>query len=130
MTEPVWIMESAVIAIHHRQINEHGGSAGIRDHGLLDSALNRPKNLFSYNIANASFEELAAAYAYGIARNHPFIDGNKRTAFVVCELFLLINGFKVHASQKEKYEIFLNMASGNISESELAQWLATKTIKT
>ena len=122
MREPVWVRDDVVSAIHQRQIAEHGGADGIRDADLLESALNKPKNLFAYNKKVAA-AELAASYAYGIARNHPFIDGNKRTAFVVCRLFLKLNGHDIQVSQLEKYETFMHLASGNITESKLAEWI-------
>jgi len=123
MSEPVWIKDDVVLAIHRRQLAEHGGGEGVRDSGLLDSALNKPKNLYNYNNPEPDLAALAASYAYGIARNHPFIDGNKRTAFVVCRLFLKLNGANLTASQEEKYNIFLRLAAGDLSEQELANWI-------
>jgi len=89
----------------------------------LDSALNKPKNLYHYNNPEPDLATLAASYAYGIARNHPFIDGNKRTAFVVCRLFLKLNGANFTASQEEKYNTFLKLAAGDLSEQGLANWI-------
>ena len=123
MSEPIWIKDDVVLAIHRRQLSEHGGGDGVRDSGLLDSALNKPKNLYHYNNPEPDLAALAASYAYGIARNHPFIDGNKRTAFVVCRLFLKLNGASLTASQEEKYNIFLKLAAGDLSEQELANWI-------
>lgn len=123
MSEPVWIKDDVVLAIHRRQLAEHGGGEGVRDSGLLDSALNKPKNLYHYNNPEPGLAALAASYAYGIARNHPFIDGNKRTAFVVCRLFLKLNGANLTASQEEKYNTFLKLAAGDLSEQELASWI-------
>ena len=123
MSEPIWIKDDVVLAIHRRQLAEHGGGDGVRDSGLLDSALNKPKNLYHYNNPEPDLAALAASYAYGIARNHPFIDGNKRTAFVVCRLFLKLNGASLTASQEEKYNIFLKLAAGDLSEQELANWI-------
>jgi death-on-curing protein len=120
MQEPVWVLDDTVLAIHNRQIAEHGGLAGVRDPGALKSALDRPKNKFAY--AAPDIFELAAAYGYGIASNHPFSDGNKRTAYVVSLLFLALNGFKVEASHEEKYLTFLNLAAGKIGEEQLATW--------
>lgn len=125
--QPIWIQNEAVIAIHRRQIAEHGGFDGVRDHGLLESALNKPKNLYYYNQPTPNIVEMAASYAFGIARNHPFIDGNKRTAYVVCRLFLQLNGLDIHASQAEKYETFLKLAAGELSEETLAEWLSQVT---
>ncbi len=94
MGQIVWLLEQAVLAIHHRQISEHGGSEGLRDEGLLASALARPQNLLTYAQPRPDLAALAAAYAYGIARDRPFIDGNKRTALVAARTFLLLNGVK------------------------------------
>lgn len=123
MTEPVWIRDDVVLAIHRRQLAEHGGSSGIRDEGLLASALARPKNLLAYSPVAPDLAALAASYAFGIARNHPFIDGNKRTAFVVCRTFLLLNDLDLSASKEEKYQTFLRLAQGGLSEPELVVWI-------
>ncbi len=117
-----WLRIDAVLAMHRRQIAEHGGGEGIRDHGLLDSALARPRNLASYE-PDADIARLAAAYGFGIAKNHPFIDGNKRTALVSTRTFLLLNGYQLKATQTEKYLTFLSLAEGSLSEDELAHWL-------
>jgi len=122
--EPIWICEDVVLAIHLRQIAEHGGAEGIRDISLLESALNKPKQRYAYEEPNPDLAKLAASYAYGIASNHPFVDGNKRTAFVTCKLFLRLNGTDLTASGEEKYEIFMKLAAGEISESELAEWIS------
>lgn len=122
MKEPVWILDDAVEAIHKRQLAEHGGSAGVRDPGLLASALARPKNTFAYE-GDVSLARLAAEYAFGIARNHAFVDGNKRTAFVVCLLFLRLNGKDIDATQEEKYETFMQLASGELSVTQLETWI-------
>jgi len=116
-----WIKQSSVLAIHEEQIAEHGGPGGIRDHNLLESALTRPQNLEAYG--NPDIADLAAAYAVGIARNHPFLDGNKRTAWVVAETFLLKNGFEVIATDRESLPIMLSVADGAMPESEFAAWL-------
>jgi death-on-curing protein len=116
-----WVDRRRAEAIHHRQIQRHGGSYGLRDGGLLDSALARPQNLAAYS--KPTVHELAASYAFGIARNHPFADGNKRTAFVVAALFLRINGHVLRADQAEAAIMFLRLAAGDISEAELAEWL-------
>jgi len=126
MSEPVWVHDDIALLVHERQLAEHGGGSGVRDIGLLSSALERPKNIFQYSDGKADLPELAAAYAFGIARNHPFVDGNKRTAFVACLLFLALNGFSVKASQTEKYDMFLRLASGDVSEQALADWLRMK----
>ncbi|MEO8650527.1 MAG: type II toxin-antitoxin system death-on-curing family toxin [Acidobacteriota bacterium] len=117
-----WLRTDAVLAIHKRQIAEHGGSEDVRDIGLLESALARPENIAAYE-PDSDIARLAAAYAFGIAKNHPFIDGNKRTALVATRTFLLLNGFQLSASPQEKYLTFLALADGSLSEDELAQWL-------
>lgn len=122
MPEPVWVLIEAVKAIHNRQLAEHGGGSGVRDLGLLESALAKPQNLYLYKKRQASIPGLAASYAFGIARNHPFVDGNKRTAFVVSLLFLKMNGWVVTATADNLYEIFMALADGSISEEELVKW--------
>ena len=124
MKEPVWIRAIEALAFHAQQIALFGGSEGVRDEGLLQSALARPKNLFAYAERPLTMAELAAAYAFGISSNHPFIDGNKRTAMQVAFVFLEFNGFPVTASQEEACLTFLSLAAGQISEPELALWLA------
>ena len=118
----VWILEETVTAIHSRQIAEHGGSDGTRDVGLLQSALARPQNLLAYG-EDVDIGALAAAYAYGIAKNHPFIDGNKRTALVVMRTFLAANGVDFMASQQDKYVTILKLAEGSLDEEQLAAWV-------
>lgn len=120
MQEPIWVLDETVLAIHNRQIAEHGGLPGTRDAGALASALNRPKNKFGYG--TPTLFELAAAYGFGLATNHPFSDGNKRTAYVVSLTFLRLNGFRVNASQEEKYRTFLSLAAGTLTEAALASW--------
>lgn len=123
MKEPIWVRDDLVYAIHRRQIAEHGGADGTRDKGLLSSALSRPKNLHAYDETRADLAALAASYAFGIVKNHPFVDGNKRVAFVVCRTFLLLNGHDLDAEQSEKYLIFLKTADGRVSAEELAAWI-------
>ncbi len=123
MAQVVWLLEETVIAIHQRQISEHGGSEGLRDEGLLASALARPQNVLAYAQPPPDLAVLAAAYAYGIARNHPFVDGNKRTALVVARTFLLLNGVNLEANQDEKYLTFLQLAQGTLTEEQLADWI-------
>lgn len=115
-----WLPKGAVLAMHARQLAEHGGGTGIRDEGLLESALQRPQNKLEYE--QPDIADLAAAYAYGIARNHPFVDGNKRTALVAARTFLLLNGFQITAPKEDRVRTFLALASGNLSEAELAAW--------
>lgn len=117
----VWIEESVVWAIHEAQLAEHGGSAGVRDEGLLASALARPINLCAYGSPDVA--DCAAAYGFGIARNHPFIDGNKRTAFVCAELFLMLNGSELVADDLSCVSTMLALAAGEIDEAALADWL-------
>ena len=123
MAQIVWLLEETVIAIHQRQISEHGGSEGLRDEGLLASALARPQNVLAYAQPPPDLAVLAAAYAYGIARNHPFVDGNKRTALVAARTFLLLNGVNLEANQDEKYLTFLQLAQGTLTEEQLADWI-------
>ncbi|MCA1602053.1 MAG: type II toxin-antitoxin system death-on-curing family toxin [Acidobacteria bacterium] len=123
MAEIVWLLDETVIAIHQRQISEHGGGEGLRDQGLLASALARPQNLLAYAQPEPDLAALAAAYAYGIALDHPFVDGNKRTALVASRTFLLLNGVNLEASQDEKYLTFLRLAQGTLTEEKLADWI-------
>lgn len=123
MPKIVWLLEETITAIHHRQIAEHGGSEGLRDEGLLLSALARPQNLLAYGEPAPDLASLAAAYAYGIARNHPFVDGNKRTALVAARTFLILNGVDLEATQDDKVLSFLSLAEGAVSEEELADWI-------
>ena len=123
MTQWTWIEESVVWAVHEAQLAEHGGSTGVRDAGLLASALARPLNQAAYGEPDAA--TLAAAYGFGIARNHPFIDGNKRTAFVCSELFLALNGYSLQADDALCVSTMLALAAGDLPEVEFAAWLRT-----
>ena len=114
MNQWTWIEESVVWAVHEAQLAEHGGSAGVRDPGLLASALARPLNLAAYD-GEADAAGLAAAYGFGIARNHPFIDGNKRTAFVCAELFLALNGYQLQAEDANCVSTMLALAAGELA---------------
>lgn len=127
MSQWTWIEESVVWAVHEAQLAEHGGLAGVRDAGLLASALARPLNLASYDDADAAV--LAAAYGFDIARNHPFIDGNKRTAFVCTELFLALNGQALVAEDANCVTTMLALAGGELPETEFADWLRTHTTR-
>lgn len=113
--------------MHGEQLAEHGGSAGIRDESLLESALAKPLNVFAYE-GNPHIFRLAASYAFGIARNHPFVDGNKRTALVVSLTFLDRNGWDITASKEDLYFTFLHLADGSLSEEELAAWFTKHAI--
>jgi death-on-curing protein len=120
--DPVWVADAVVAAVHKRQLAEHGGADGVRDAGLLASALARPRHLAAYAPRGVSLGQLAAAYAFGIARNHPFADGNKRTALVVSLLFLRLNGCTVTASAEDRLEVFVALADGSLTEDALASW--------
>ena len=121
MKQPVWILDELVTALHAMLIAEHGGDSGIRDAGLLAAALARPQQKLAYAKSLGLFQ-LAAAYSFDIARNHAFVDGNKRTAFTVGVLFLEMNGYRMHAAEAEAAVIFAELASGKLTETELAQW--------
>jgi death-on-curing protein len=116
----IWVALEVAQAAHLEQLAEHGGGAGVRDGRLLESAMARPQNLSVYGEPDAA--ALAAAYAFGIARNHPFVDGNKRTAAVVSETFLVLNGFQLNATDAELVVAFLALAAGELAEDELADW--------
>jgi death on curing protein len=127
MTDFKWLQKRAVLEMHARQLAEHGGGQGIRDEGLLDSALQRPIDKANYG--DPDIADIAAAYAYGIARNHPFIDGNKRTALVASRAFLLYNGYQITASKEDRLNTFLSLASGTLSEVELSAWFRKYLLK-
>jgi death on curing protein len=124
--EPRWIEQDLVLQIHERQIDRFGGSQGIRDEILLGSALARPLNLFSYG--EPSLFDLAAAYGYGITKNHPFVDGNKRTAFAVMVLFLLINGYSLEVSEDDAVSKMENLAMDLENQDSIAEWLRENSI--
>lgn len=121
MNEPVWIELADCLAFHAEMLERFGGLDGVRDEGLLESALGRPKNIFAYG--EASLFVMAAAYAAGIVKNHPFLDGNKRSGFVAAALFLEVNGLKFRASEEEVVERTLALAAGEIEAAEYAVWL-------
>ena len=125
MTEPLWLSRQAIEIIHDEQLAEHGGAGGLRDAGLLESALARPQNLFAYG--EGDFCALAAAYAAGIVRNHPFVDGNKRTGFLAAYAFLGVNGLDLIAPEAEAVVMTLDLASGEMSEEGFAAWLRDRT---
>lgn len=122
----VWLSPALILAIHDEQLTEHGGSTGLRDAGLLDSALARPLNRAGY--AEPDLAELAACYALGIARNHPFVDGNKRTAFVALEVFLRLNGSVLTAGDAEAVVVMLAMAAGELPDEEFIGWVRQYTV--
>jgi death-on-curing protein len=123
--EPIWLLREFLIAIHERLIADYGGSAGLRDEGLLESALARPLHRFTYG--SPSLTELAALYAVGIAKNHAFFDGNKRAAFVAAAVFLARNGLRFTASEAEATIVMLRVAEGSMNEKQLARWLNART---
>lgn len=127
MNEPIWIRQDVVLAAHEEALKEHGGPEGVRDMGLLESALARPKNLFAFSDEVPSLARLAAAYAKGIVANHPFVDGNKRTAFTVSLTFLWLNGRAVTASKEDRVLTFWGLAAGEITEDQLAAWFERNT---
>jgi death-on-curing protein len=122
MKEFIWVLDEVVLALHDEQLAAHGGLAGIRDRGAVVSALARPRNLAAYEACD-DIARLAAAYAYGIARNHGFADGNKRTALVTADLFLMLNGYELVSSPVENVLTILSLAEGSLSEAELASWI-------
>lgn len=124
-----WVAVNTVFAMHKRQIAEHGGTDGMRDEGLLLSALARPENLEAYG-ESVDLAALAASYAFGITKNHPFLDGNKRTALVVAVTFLNLNGHDFEAPAQDTYTMFLQLAEGSVSEEELAAWFRNHLYKT
>ena len=127
MAEIVWIDKHEALTIHAQQLAEHGGGNGVRDEALLESSLARPLNLLAYSEEASSLARLAAAYGFGIAKNHPFVDGNMRTALVVTFAFLLVNGLQITASKEERYFIFYDIAAGKLSEDGLARWLGANS---
>jgi death-on-curing protein len=123
--EPVWILREVVHALHERLLAEFGGAVGVRDAGMLDSALSRPANQFAYG--TPSVPELAAAYAFGLVRNHPFVDGNKRIGFATAVLFLELNGYRFTASEVEATVQTLALAAREVDEAGFAAWLKTNS---
>ena len=122
MTDIVWVMDEIVLAIHEEQLSEHGGLAGVRDLNAVQSALARPRSLANYEDC-IDIAQLAAAYTFGIAKNHGFADGNKRTALVVADLFLMLNGYELTSSPSENVLTILGVADGSVSEEDLAAWI-------
>lgn len=119
----IWIERTLILAVHERQLAEHGGGSGVRDEALLDSALARPQQRHAYGDPPPDLADLAASLAYGLARNHPFVDGNKRTAAVACETFLLLNGVTLEADDVALYPVYVALAAGELSEADFAAWL-------
>ncbi len=123
----IWIEKELALAIHDRQLAEHGGSSGVRAEELLDSALARPQQLHAYGDPSPDLADLAATLAYGLARNHPFVDGNKRTAAVVCETFINLNDSALNAEDSELFPRYLALAEGKLALEEFAAWLREHT---
>jgi death-on-curing protein len=126
--EPEWLEEATVRFFHQRQLAEHGGISGIRDDNMLVSALAKPQQLWHYGSPPPDICQLAASYAYRLAMNHPFLDGNKRTAAIACETFLILNGRGFIIGEEEKYHVYLALAAGEISETEFCIWLREHTV--
>ncbi|NEN99106.1 MAG: type II toxin-antitoxin system death-on-curing family toxin [Moorea sp. SIO3I7] len=126
MKEPRWVPEQAVIAIHDELIVEHGGCFGLRDPNLLSSSLARPKHLFAYS-DSASLFDIAAAYAFGLAKNHPFVDGNKRIALAVIDVFLRLNGYELVAAEEEAVIKINNLVEGIENQESIATWIAANS---
>jgi death on curing protein len=127
MTEPIWMEMADAVIFHDMELSAHGGSTGLRDSGMLESAIMRPRNLWAYADTPPLLTRLAAAYAFGISANHPFVDGNKRTALVVSFAFLDTNGIAVTASQEDAYDTILALAAGEIGEQQIAEWFDRNT---
>jgi death-on-curing protein len=125
--EPIWMDLLDAVVMHDMELAAHGGSEGMRDRGMLESALGRPRNQWLYAEGPISMTQLAAAYAFGISSNHPFVDGNKRTALVVSFAFLEVNGISVIAKQEDAYNTILALAAGELSEEQLALWFENNT---
>ncbi len=121
MKTPVWVLRETVLTLHEHSLAEFGGAAGIRDEGLLDSALGKPENLFAYG--KPTIFDLAASYGFGLVKNHPFIDGNKRAGFITAITFLELNGYRFQATEAEAAVRTLALAAGEMSEKEYAAWL-------
>ena len=126
MNEPLWISEEIVRVIHQDQIRQHGGSLGVRDENLLAASLARPRHLFAYS--EPDLFQLAAAYGYGLAKNHPFIDGNKRTAFMVMYVFLGLNRYLIDVSEMEVVQMMERLATDQETQESLAQWLRKNSV--
>lgn len=126
-SEPIWLDSTDALAIHDRQLAEHGGGTGVREMTMLESALGHPVNQWHYGTDDPG--ALAAAYAFGVARNHPFVDGNKRTAWVLARLFLALNGHQISFTKEDAVQTVLALAAGELTEDELADWFRTRLTK-
>ena len=127
MKEPIWLNRADCLAIHELMLSQHGGLAGVRDEGLLESALSKPQNLFAYG--SPTLPEMAASYAAGIILNHPFVDGNKRTGFMLAATFLELNGMNLAATEESVVEMTLALASGSMKQAAYAEWLKKNSTK-
>ena len=127
MKTPVWVLRETVLTLHEQSLAEFGGMAGIRDEGLLDSALSKPENLFTYG--KRGICDLAASYGFGLVKNHPFIDGNKRVGFIVAVVFLELNGYRFQSTEAEAAVRTLALAAGELSEAQFAAWLKANARK-
>jgi len=125
--EPIWLNRADCLAIHELMLSQHGGLAGVRDEGLLESALSKPRNLFAYG--SPTLPEMAASYAAGIILNHPFVDGNKRTGFMLAATFLELNGMNLAATEESVVEMTLGLASGSMKQAAYAEWLKKNSTK-
>ncbi len=126
MADPRWLTKAEVLTAHDRQLADHGGPSGIRDDGLLESALARPENLMAYGDPDVA--DLAAAYAFGLAKNHPFIDGNKRASLAACTTFLLMNGYRLPVDDAVNIATWQALAAGTLGEADLATWLRARVV--
>ena len=125
--KPAWVPRAAIEAAHADQIRTHGGQLGLRDEGLLDSAIARPQHRWRYE-PDSDLATLAASYGFGLIKNHPFIDGNKRIGFVTANMFLILNGHEIEASEPQVVDITLRVADGSLSESEFAAWIRSALV--
>jgi len=127
VNEPTWLSRPILEAAHHDQVQEHGGLLGVRDGGLLQSALARPRHRWSFEPLS-DLGSLAASYGFGLVKNHPFLDGNKRIGFVAMNMFLLLNGFEIEAPEPEVIAVMLQVADGTLDEPGLAEWLRSVVV--
>jgi death on curing protein len=127
VTEPTWLTRAMVEAAHFDQVREHGGLLGVRDDGLLESALARPRHRWSFE-PEADVSSLAASYGFGLSTNHPFLDGNKRIGFVAMNMFLLMNGWEIEAPEPEVIAVMLQVADGTLSEAGLVAWIRSVAV--
>ncbi len=127
MKEPIWVSREDCLAIHEMMLSQHGGLAGVRDKGLLESALSKPRNPFAYG--SPTLPEMAASYAAGIILNHPFVDGNKRTGFMLAAAFLELNGMNLAATEESVVEMTLALAGGSVKQAAYAEWLKRNSKK-